>query len=157
MHGLAFALLGLGFVPEPIELSRDVVVVEARQFDFPVEINPEFKGKIKCVRLFASEDKGKTWKHKKDCKPTDKHISFTAPRDGLYYFALQVVFKDGTGKPEDVADLTPGMKVYVNRERKPVKDPKSYEELEREVAELRKTVKQLQKRVKALEGDRKPK
>jgi predicted RNase H-like nuclease (RuvC/YqgF family) len=71
-------------------------------------------------------------------------------------FALQVEFNDGKCDPPEVAKLVPGMKVYVNAERKALKVQKSYEELQREVDELRKTVEQLKKKLEQLERDRKP-
>jgi hypothetical protein len=157
MHGFALAFLGLAFAADPIELPKDVFEMDARELAFPVVCDPERRDKIARIRLYVSEDRGKTWKHHKDCKPTDELLPFTAPRDGLYWFALQVELKDGKSEPADVASLTPAMKIYVNTERKALKAAKSYEDLQREVEELRKTVEQLQKRIKELEGERKPK
>jgi hypothetical protein len=81
-------------------------------------------------------------------------VTFTAPRDGLYWFAVQTVRKDGRREPVNLDALAPVRKVYVNTERKPVKAQKFYDELQREAEDLRKAVEQLQKRIKELESDR---
>jgi hypothetical protein len=109
------------------------------------------------VRLFVSEDQGKSWKHKKDYKPSDKQATFAAGRDGQHWFAVQVVFKAGNLEPAELDDLVSAMKVYVNSERRILKAQKSYEELQREVEQLRRSVEQLQQKISQLESDRKPK
>jgi hypothetical protein len=156
MHGFALAFLSLSLAADPLELPRDVVVMETRQFTMPIYVDPARHGKMERIRFFISEDQGKTWKHSKDYKPDDQEVSFMAPRDGQYWFALLVEFKDGKSEPAEVDELIPAMKVYVNTEGKAVKR-KTYEEVQREVEQLRKTVEQLQKRIKDLEADRKPK
>lgn len=121
----------------------------------PLLLDPARQAKIKLIRLFFSEDHGKTWQHQQDYDPTDKQVTFTAPRDGLYWFTLQVVLKDGKKEPANKRDLAPSMKVLVNTERRALKVQKTYAELQREVEELRKTVEQLKKRIKELESNRK--
>lgn len=139
------------------ELPRDVYLIQTRKFAMPLGIAPAYKDKIETLRFFVSKDQGKTWKHKKDYKPRDKEIIFTAPRDGHYWFALQIVLKDGSKKPDDLEDLDPMRKVYVNSERRPLKPQKSYEELQSEVEQLRRTIEELQKKLDQLESNRKPK
>jgi hypothetical protein len=153
MHGLALVFTGLVFCSDPIELAGDVVEIQTRQLAMPLRFDPDRQDKIERVRLFVSEGRGKAWNHKKDYKATDEQVTFAAPRDGLYWFALQTVFKDGKCEPATQDDLVPAQKVYVNSERKVLKVQKSYEELEREVEALRKTVEQLQKRIAELESD----
>lgn len=155
MHGLALAFIGLALAGDPIELPRDVEVIQTEQFAMPLLFDAARQAKIKRIRLFVSEDQGKTWQHQQDYQPTDTQATFTAPRDGLYWFTLQVVLKDGAKEPGTERDLAPSMKVYVNTERRAFKVQKSYAELQREVEELRKTVEQQQKRIKELESDRK--
>ncbi len=142
---------------DSVELPNDVYEIETRQFAIPIRSKPDELAKMKKVRLFVSEDRGKSWKHKKDYKPTDKRAIFTAPHDGQYWFAVQVVLKDGNREPAERDDLVPAMKVFVNSERRTLKTQKSYEELQREVEQLRKTVEQLQTKIKQLESDRKTK
>jgi hypothetical protein len=155
MHGFALVFLGTVLAAGPVDLPKDVFEIQTREFAFPVLCDPKQQDKIARIRLFVSEDRGKTWKHHKDCKPTDAEVPFTAPQDGFFWFALQIEFKDGKSDPAELTDLTPCQKIYVNSELKTLKVHKSYEELFREVEELRKTVEQLQKKIKELEADRK--
>ena len=156
MHGFALAFLGLALGAEPVELPKDVYEIGERRFVMPVKFDPDRLGEIKRVRVYVSEDRGATWKHVKDVKSGDKGVELTAPRDGHYWFALQVVLKDGTSDPADLDNLAPTMKVYVNAERRALKVWKSDEDRRREVEDLRKTVELLQKRVRELEAERKP-
>jgi hypothetical protein len=154
MDGLALAFLGFACVTE---LPKDVYEIKTQQFAMPIQYEPEDQAKMERVRLFFSEDQGKTWTHRRDFKPSAERVIFTARHDGLYWFALQVVYKDGTSIPDNRDDLDPVMKVYVNTEGKPLIKRKSYEQLQREADQQRKTVDQLQKRIKELEAERKPK
>lgn len=127
-----------------------------RTFIIPFEVDPRPEA-IDRLRLFVSLDQGKTWKHAKDAKPTDGKFTYTAPKDGLYWFAVQTVLKDGKNEPEE-KDFDASLKLYVNQERKAVRKPaKSLEDLQREVEELQRTVAQLRRKIKALEDERKTK
>jgi hypothetical protein len=142
---------------DTVELPKDVYEIETRQFTLPILGKPVELANVEKVRLFVSEDQGKNWKHKNDYKPSDKRAIFSAPRDGQYWFAVQVVLKDGRREPAELEDLAPATKVYVNSERRTLKSQKSYEELQREVEQLRGTVEQLQKKIKQLESNGKSK
>jgi hypothetical protein len=157
MLGLTFTFLGCVMGFDLLELPQDVVEIQTRQFAMPLNVASNRQQPIQRVRLFISRNQGKTWTHHKDFRPTDNQVTFQAERDGLFWFALQVEFKDGKSEPTRLADLAPAMKVFVNQERKALKPPKSSEELRREVEDLQSTVEQLQKRIKELEGARKPK
>src|SRR5260370_279399 len=120
MHGFALLFIGLALAGDPIELPKDVFEVQARAFDIPIQVNPNRRDTIERIRLFVSVDRGKTWKHAQDCQPTDEQVSFTAPKDGLYWFAVQTVLKDNKKEPAE-KDLAASLKVYVNAERKALK------------------------------------
>jgi hypothetical protein len=157
MHGFTLVFLAFAISTEPVELHKDEFEIQTRRFAMSFMSQTGKKDNIECIRLFVSEDRGKSWKHEKDYKPTVEKVTFTAHDDGLYWFALQIVFKDGKSKPDELDDLGPVMKVYVNTERRTIKVRKSYGELQREVVELQKTVQKLQKKIKELEANRKPK
>ncbi len=110
---------------DPSEPDEDVDVMDDRSFYIPIFPNPKAQDKIDKIRVFVSHDRGKSWSHHKDWNPGDTGVSFTAPRDGLYWFAVQSVFKDKTKDPPDEMDLVPGVKVFVNSERRPLKSAKS--------------------------------
>ncbi len=151
MYGFALAFLCPLLTVEPKQLPVDVVEIHKRQLEFPLRIYPPRKGEVECVRHFVSADQGKTWKHTKDYKTTDQAMTFMAPRDGEYWFALQVILKSGERAPSKIEALTPGLKVYVNSARKPFKKPPSHADLQREVNELRETIRRLKQQIQELE------
>jgi hypothetical protein len=157
MHGVAFVFLTLAFPSEFLELPSDIAEMWARDFALPLRIDTEKREQIEHIVFYVSQDRGKTWTRKGAYKATDDKVNFKASKDGLYWFALQVEYSDGTKEPSEATDLTPGMKVYVNTERKPVRVQKTYDQLQREVKDLRKTVEELQRKVRELEADRKSK
>jgi hypothetical protein len=106
---------------KPEQLGEDVSVIETRSFALPLMIRPDLKDRIDNVRLYVSQDSGKSWVHHANAGTKETSIRYDAPRDGLHWFAVQVVFKDGKTDPADEKGLLPSQKVYVNSERKPIK------------------------------------
>jgi hypothetical protein len=94
------------------------------------------------VRLFYSEDQGKSWRLAKESAPTKDAVRFSAPRDGLYWFALQVIWKDGSKKPPALRDLLPAWKVYVRTTANGVERPAATGEHEPAEDNLREKVEQ---------------
>ena len=125
MYGVALLFLTFCAGADGAELPKDVIETKYLTFVIPVQVSPEGQKEIKTLRIFVSVDRAKTWKHFKDGKPGDKEFTFTAPRDGLYWFAVQVVRKDGTVEPGAVTDLTPNLKVFVNSAQADVLDPEA--------------------------------
>jgi hypothetical protein len=104
----------------PVQRDDGVWEVQGRNFALPVRIDPARRTGVTGVRLFVSRDDGKTWEHYKDTGPDEDRVQFSAPRDGTYWFAVQVVLKEDAKDPPDLKDLVPAMKVYVNSARKPL-------------------------------------
>jgi hypothetical protein len=141
MHTAMLTLIGLAISAD--YLPRDVVEIQTRSIAIPVYVDPVRQQNIDSLRLFVSEDRGKTWRRQAECKPSEKEFTFVAPGDGLYWLAIQIVPKDGTTEPAKVSDLQPTQKVYVNTERRPIQRDKSYGELSEEVSQLKEAVKRL--------------
>jgi hypothetical protein len=98
-------------------LEHDVTDFPRAEIRFPHVIDAKIRPKVDYLRLFVSKDKGKTWKHANYFK-LDDNVRFEAPEDGLYWFAIQTVFKGGLKTPME-GDFAP-TKVYVNTQRRPV-------------------------------------
>jgi hypothetical protein len=129
MYGVALLFLTFCAGTDGAELAKDVIETKYRTFVIPVHVSPEGQKEIKTVRMFVSVDRGKTWKHFKDCKPSDTLLfTFTAPRDDLYWFAVQVVRRDGTVEPGAVTDRTPNLKIFFNSAQADVLDPEAARE-----------------------------
>ena len=152
MQGFALTLAALAMDFVPVEIPKDVLEFSEREFRMTLKTTQT--DAITQMRLYVSTDQGKTWKHVRDYRPTAKFVQYKAPRDGQYWFSIQLVLKDGTSSPAQVKDLTPLRKLYINTRRRALKPKKSYEELERETRKLRREVEELRKRVRELTGGR---
>lgn len=120
MLGAAILILACTQRSLPVELAPGVHEYTERAFALPVTWNAAQRREVELLRLFVSTDHGKTWTRETDVRPGTHRVVFSAPRDGLYWFALQSVLKDGTSEPAELADLTPAMKILVNANRRPV-------------------------------------
>jgi uncharacterized protein (TIGR03067 family) len=105
----------------PIVLEPDVIEFPGAEFRIPYLTRADAKAKADHFRIFVSTDQGKTWKHENDIKPGDD-LKFQAPKDGLYWLAVQTVWKDGQMSPMEVRSAS--LKVFVNTQRRPVIRPR---------------------------------
>jgi hypothetical protein len=164
--------------PAAAEVEKDFKEMNVRSIVIPLKFNPAKREKIAKVTLFISEDRGKTWQAEGDYGPKmggnaltdfvnswpdrgahgpdDTEIKFSAPHDGLYWFALQIEWKDGTKEPAKMADAQSILKVYINSEQKVLKPQSPPEDIRRELEELRKTVEELKRKIAELEAGRNP-
>jgi enterochelin esterase-like enzyme len=105
---LAALLLVPGQLPEEPHLT------EFREFKIPFQLVLDSDEKrTRLVRLYVSENKGKTWMQVAEAKPSEKWMSFSAPRNGVYWFGIQSVMIDGTLVPSDSKDLQASLKTRV--------------------------------------------
>jgi hypothetical protein len=70
--------------------------------------------RIREVQLYASEDQGKTWQAVASARPGEKDFSFTAKREGWYWFAVRTVDQDNQGYPATMDGVPPRLKVCVD-------------------------------------------
>ena len=171
MTSIIFAI-GLAYY-SPVVLEPDVSESWSRAFQLPLAMNDNWRQKCESFRLWVSEDQGKTWKRHHEIAANGMSFPFTAPKDGHYWFALQIVLKDGKLNPPKVDSTSVNQKTYVNTMRRPVMrwhtvarpatppaatdEPPTVHQLKRDVEELRTVVEQLRKRVAELEKERGPK
>ena len=112
MCGFAVAF-GFALLGNP-ELPKDVIQNRTRDLQIPFAVAEE-QDKIKKLRLFVSEDRGKTWKRVMDREGNSGLFKFTAERDfQQYWFAVQCHYKDGKIEPPETKQLRPSLKVYIN-------------------------------------------
>jgi hypothetical protein len=148
-------LLAMSAAPPALMIDEDVCEIEFKGFTIPITIDPRRAKEVGRIQCFVSSDQGKTWKPCGLYKKGTTGVDFLAPRDGVYWFALQITGTDGRKEPESVAKLVPGQKVLVNSEKraykvskKPVSRPPTELEL------LREEVKRLRERVEKLEREK---
>jgi hypothetical protein len=93
--------------------TAGVIFYQLRQFTIPFKSDPN-DANIAQLRLYVSTDQGRTWKQSVSAAKDASHFLYTAPQDGLYWFAIQVVGKNGALFPRTADDLKPGLKVIVD-------------------------------------------
>ncbi|HEV3142508.1 MAG TPA: hypothetical protein VGZ47_01335 [Gemmataceae bacterium] len=93
-------------------LPSDVTAMNRRTIQIPIQINPDRGNDIAELLLFVSMDQGKNWTQEGRARPGDQAFSYYAPMDGLYWFQMCVVFKNGQREPMDLNQMPPGLKVY---------------------------------------------
>jgi len=148
------AVLALSLVVSDrvIPLETGVIEMPSRKIAIPILRNKDRVNEIEAMNFYVSTDRGKNWKLHRQYKPTDNEALFEAPRDGSYWFALLIVFKDSHTEPADVHNLRAGQKVYVNTQKRICLSPNpSNENLIKENAQLKEEVNRLRKRIEELE------
>src|SRR5262245_275843 len=118
MYGLTLFLC-IPFISNP-PLEPEVELMRERNFKMPLIINRQ-KQEMASLRVFVSTDRGKSWKHVKDYTANAQWAVFQAPGDGLYWCALQILFKKGKAEPADIRDLNAVMKVRVDTKQRVLK------------------------------------
>jgi hypothetical protein len=63
------------------------------------------------VVLFVSIDQGRLWSRAAAIGPNDRFFAYQAPSDGVYWFNIAVVYKNGTQVPADVRQTPVQQKV----------------------------------------------
>lgn len=82
-----------------------------RSSHIPFTLDPE---KVAEIILLVSRDEGKTWEQV-DRKPsTEPSFHFTAPEDGMYWFIVQTVDKQGRPTPANPSRVKPSMRMCVD-------------------------------------------
>lgn len=83
-------------------------------FRIPLDLTPQEREQVAAVRLFVSEDEGKSWVLHSDGAPDMKIITFRASKDGSYWFSIALVDRQGNQLPGDIRAVDPGLKVVVD-------------------------------------------
>jgi hypothetical protein len=83
------------------------IVSQTRDITIPFVIEPANRGHIDHLTLLVSSDEGKTWKVAAKTTPELDHFDFSAPADGLYWFAVR------TAQQDEGAPTSPSLKVRI--------------------------------------------
>lgn len=120
---LAAGILVLIFLAEASALRAEmivngVIVTRSKAFVIPISVGASERA-IKQVRVFVSQDLGKTWEHigTVDVVESDwRHVRFEAARDGLYWFASQWIDTKGAKEPQDEKSFSGAIRIRVDTE-----------------------------------------
>lgn len=143
--------LSLVFVTAPP--GDDVTyTVNSRRFMIPIYIRSHVeRDKIDSLILYSSSDKGKTWREVTKTSPKQTYFRFSAPGDGIYWFAVQVIYKNHTKEPSIMDNAEPNLKVGVATMSNVMRKAEQQDKLGGEVNHLREKVEKLEKRIDELE------
>lgn len=108
------------FLASPAVVEPDELEFPHRKFVIPFMLPPGTQRPIQSIRLYVSEDRGKTWKIADERPRTVDRFSFAATHDGHYWFAVQTIEANGKRNPVRTTDLTPALKVYLNESGRPL-------------------------------------
>jgi hypothetical protein len=121
---LAFGLVSAGFAPLPLAAQDEpaarppggarLIHQNTRAFRIPINIKEADFPRIREVRLFVSSDQGATWSIAGQVPPDRKSITFEAPRDGEYWFAVGTQDTRGRNYPSDDTPVEPRIRVVVD-------------------------------------------
>ncbi len=93
-------------------VGDEVVHFNQRSFQIPIRV--ERAADINELLLYVSKDKGKTWSIYARVAPDKKAFDFTANEDGLVYFSIAVLNKQGIQDPRDIYRTKPGQMINID-------------------------------------------
>jgi hypothetical protein len=94
--------------------ADDTVYLNQLAIKIPFDIKPADRQQISELHLYRSTDEGKTWNQEAILKPDQDGYKFTAPKDGLYWFTVDVVDLKGIHNPKDMAQAKPAQKIVID-------------------------------------------
>jgi hypothetical protein len=110
-----YLLVALSVTPAGLPANgRYDSAITRRDFNIPINIDPSRRNEIKELLLYVSTDQGRTWNEVTSASPDQNHFSYNAPIDGVYYFNLVIVDRQGRRDPSDIQRATPAMRILVD-------------------------------------------
>ena len=100
--------------PRRAEVVDGVVHAPQRSFRIPLDLTETERSRVSAIRLYVSEDQGRTWVRHSDGPPSLETVTFRAERDGEYWFTITLVDRQGVQTPPDVRRAAPGLKVRID-------------------------------------------
>jgi hypothetical protein len=97
--------------------TAGLIRIDTRSFAIPVHVAEYHRANVESLRLMVSVDSGTTWKAGGQVKPDAEFFVFTAPVDGVYWFAVQLILKNGIKSPSTLGRAEVGQKVLVETAR----------------------------------------
>lgn len=110
---LLLATLLIGGDPAPEKLAA----FRTRSLKIPVNFKPELRSQIREVRLLESQDMGRTWSQRAVIDPKESEFNVSFDNDGVYWFTISILDKDGRQEPLDPAKAPVGLKVLIDTKR----------------------------------------
>jgi hypothetical protein len=103
-------------VPVKAKAKPVVFEIKKREFNIPIKISKDRQEAIENLILWVSSNKGEIWSEAARITPDTDHFTFKAEEDGLYWFAVGILNKDGTEEGNDPDNLKAALHVKVATE-----------------------------------------
>lgn len=112
--GLFLVLVGVCFAQSTADAAEPIHTSQTR-FRIPYQFDPNEMARIGAteIRLYGSEDRGKTWKQLQSVPPRKGKFDFKTQKDGEYWFAVKTANQQGRLFPATPV-IEPGLKVIVD-------------------------------------------
>jgi hypothetical protein len=81
---------------------------------YNLSVNP---AEVSEVVLYVSIDQGRVWSRAAVIRPTDRAFAFQAPTDGVYWFNVAVVYRNGSQVPADGSQSPVQQKVIFDTQK----------------------------------------
>jgi hypothetical protein len=94
--------------------APEAVHINQAQFKIPIRVDRARLAEIRELRLWVSRDQGKNWDLSASAKPDQDAFTFTAPRDGEYWFSIAVIDPQGRQDPVDIYQAPVGQRIIVD-------------------------------------------
>ena len=111
MNFTVAALLGLTLAQPS---GPDYTPWKSKNITIPIAYTPEQKAGIGHVELYASADRGQTWPLVAKVLPNQDKFVYTPPKDGLYWFHMVIVDRQGRRDPANLTAEPPPLKMLVD-------------------------------------------
>lgn len=97
---------------QPLDEAK---VFPSKERTFRIPFQPQTgEQRLREVHLLYSTDQARTWRAYATSAPDQGYFQFTAPSDGLYWFAVRTIDQQGRAYPLRDIDLRAGIKVMVD-------------------------------------------
>jgi hypothetical protein len=106
------ALAGLLMVPG--QGSDEPKPVNQRTIQLPINYDPSQRNEVRECLLFMNKGGADRWEQVRQATAEATSFEYTMPSDGIYWFSLMTVDKQGRRDPTDIATAPVGLKVLVD-------------------------------------------
>src|SRR5262245_24963087 len=123
-----------GMLLVPGQGANDLSPINQRNIQIPIRFDPKRRADIKELLLFVSKNQGERWEQSAIATPDKDHFTFTAPADGVYWFNMMVIDRNGGRDPANLNAVPPEsiLKVLIDTQP-PLVNIKSLERFGEEV------------------------
>jgi hypothetical protein len=94
--------------------SADIAYLNQLAIKIPLDISAAERQHIQTLTLYYSTDEGRTWHQQAMIGPDQDSFKFFAPRDGLYWFTVDVQDHEGRHNPPDIYKAQPSQKIIID-------------------------------------------